>query len=218
MSVFSDNLRKARERAGFHSARQFAAILGMNYGTYLNYETKDREPKYEILCKIAAALHVTIDELLGYRLDEIGRYTQLASEAQAIIKPWRIKGFLAFYPHGKQSQRIYVCSPAGFIERCREALETTDRANSQSRAMLFTMYLERLFEHGDIDKEIADQPTDEQDTYTISLHDGAPYKDAADDIQPPGDVTDTTADTPTPATATTKKANKKAAKRRKADG
>lgn len=37
---------------------------------YGNYENGEREPKLDILIKLAAALHVSVDDLLGYQVDE----------------------------------------------------------------------------------------------------------------------------------------------------
>ncbi len=68
MSVFSDNLRRFRLLAGFSSMKSFADAAGLVYNTYLSYETKDVEPKYAILCKLADLLHVTTDDLLGHNL------------------------------------------------------------------------------------------------------------------------------------------------------
>ncbi|MDY6295066.1 MAG: helix-turn-helix transcriptional regulator [Schwartzia succinivorans] len=65
MSIFSDNLKRYRFAAGFSTAKDFAKALNLPYNTYLNYETKDSEPKYDLLCKIADILNVTTDELLG---------------------------------------------------------------------------------------------------------------------------------------------------------
>ena len=67
MSVFSDNLKRYRVAAGFATAKEFAQTLKIPYNTYLNYETKNYEPKYDILCKIADVLNVTTDELLGHQ-------------------------------------------------------------------------------------------------------------------------------------------------------
>ena len=63
---FQENLRRCRENAGFSSARAFAEHIGIPYTTYISYENKDREPKYDTLCRIATALNVSIDNLLGY--------------------------------------------------------------------------------------------------------------------------------------------------------
>lgn len=66
MSVFQDKLRLYREKLGIN-AKDFAARIGVKYTTYINYETQGREPRYDILIKIAAALNVSIDELLGHK-------------------------------------------------------------------------------------------------------------------------------------------------------
>lgn len=67
---FQDNLRQYREKAGIN-AKDFAAQLGIKYTTYTAYENQGREPKYDVLCKIAAALHVSIDELMDYKPDRL---------------------------------------------------------------------------------------------------------------------------------------------------
>jgi len=66
MGTFQENLRTFRERLGVN-AKEFAAIIGIKYTTYLAYENDGREPKQETLCRIAAALNVSIDELLGHK-------------------------------------------------------------------------------------------------------------------------------------------------------
>ena len=79
---FQDNLKKYRLAAGYQQAKDFALLIGLKYTTYLAYEGQEgREPKYEQLCKIAAALHVTTDELLGYSLDEYARCKAIAVAA-----------------------------------------------------------------------------------------------------------------------------------------
>lgn len=66
---FQENLIKLRKKAGY-SARSFAKELDIPYTTYLAYEKTEREPKYQLLIKIASILNVSIDNLLG------GAYTQ----------------------------------------------------------------------------------------------------------------------------------------------
>lgn len=66
---FQDNLKKYREKAGYSSAKDFAKLLGVPYTTYMGYENKGSEPKYDLLIKIAEILGVTTDELLGYKPD-----------------------------------------------------------------------------------------------------------------------------------------------------
>ena len=83
---FQDNLRRAREKAGYESAKDFSDRLGISYTTYMNYESKGREPKYDRLCEIAAALHVTTDELLGFDGESIWRkkYEEAQRQLDAI--------------------------------------------------------------------------------------------------------------------------------------
>lgn len=71
-----DNLKRLREQQGL-SGKEFASQLDINYSTYMTYESsnpqKARWPNEETLLKIAAALHTSTDELLGYRADSYGR-------------------------------------------------------------------------------------------------------------------------------------------------
>lgn len=67
---FQDNLKQYREKAGF-SAKDFAKKIGCAYTTYLTYENQGREPRFELLTKIAKTLHVSIDDLLGYHPSEL---------------------------------------------------------------------------------------------------------------------------------------------------
>ena len=87
---FQENLKNTREHAGYESAKDFAQnVLGIKYTTYLAYEWQEgREPKYDRLCEIAAALHVTTDELLGFDGESIWRkkYDEAQRQLDAIRK------------------------------------------------------------------------------------------------------------------------------------
>lgn len=65
----TDNLKKAREAAGYTQA-QAAAKLGISDGTYKNYEQGKREPNGEKLVALARLYNVTTDYLLGYSKEE----------------------------------------------------------------------------------------------------------------------------------------------------
>lgn len=67
---FKNNLIKLREAAGYKNAKEFAQVIGVSYSTYMGYENKNAWPPEETLKKIAQALHVSIDTLLDYRVDE----------------------------------------------------------------------------------------------------------------------------------------------------
>ena len=69
---FQENLRYYREKAGYKQAKDFAEALNIPYSTYTGYEVRNREPKYETLCKIADILQVSTDDLLGRTTNIIG--------------------------------------------------------------------------------------------------------------------------------------------------
>lgn len=71
---FQENLRLYRERAGYTQAKEFAAAIGLKYTTYIAYENQGKEPKYDTLRRIAAALNVSTDMLLG--VSGIGDYEE----------------------------------------------------------------------------------------------------------------------------------------------
>lgn len=65
VSTFSENLVKFRQNNNL-SRKELADVLQVTVQTYGAYENGKREPNIDKLCKIAAALHLSIDELLGY--------------------------------------------------------------------------------------------------------------------------------------------------------
>ena len=101
---FQDNLRRCREAAGFSSARAFAEYVNIPYTTYLNYENKNAEPKYDTLCKIAAALGVSTDELLG---------NSALSPLDEAIALFRAGGWLAvpYFVDESEVERAVMLSP-----------------------------------------------------------------------------------------------------------
>ncbi|MDE6059950.1 MAG: helix-turn-helix domain-containing protein [Clostridia bacterium] len=57
-------LKYIRQSLGM-SQLDLATSLGIERSTVAKYETGDREPNLETLCKIADLLQVSLDELLG---------------------------------------------------------------------------------------------------------------------------------------------------------
>jgi len=64
MENFSKNLKEVRMQKGL-SQKQMAELLGVSYRTYQNYELMTREPKLEILIRIADLYNVSLDYLVG---------------------------------------------------------------------------------------------------------------------------------------------------------
>lgn len=93
---FQENLRYYRERAGYKQSKDFAQALDIPYSTYKGYETQGREPKYQMLCKIADLLHVSTDELLGAKektytakdLDRLAIRNRIMLEVEKQKRQW----------------------------------------------------------------------------------------------------------------------------------
>lgn len=62
---FQENLKYYREKSGYKTAKDFSKALKIPYNTYTAYENQKREPKLEMLIKIADLLNVSLDDLLG---------------------------------------------------------------------------------------------------------------------------------------------------------
>lgn len=105
--TFQENLRKCREAAGWKYARDFAEYVGIKYSTYVGYETQNREPKYDILVKIAKALDVSTDDLLGYHPDEF----------QKAVKDFKACGFRIEkgIEHNKNDENININEEIFFV-------------------------------------------------------------------------------------------------------
>lgn len=140
MSTFQENLKKYRERLGI-SAKDFAAQIGVKYSTFSNYENQGREPKYDTLCKIAAALHVSIDDLLGYKKDEW-------ESTKSILDR---EGYKISHPADSPSHALALSNKDGHtipIVDERDLIQIVKRARSQTDTIkysIFPSYLEREF-------------------------------------------------------------------------
>ena len=78
--IFKERLKAYRLRAGFSLAKDFANTAGIPYSTYVTYENGSW-PNETNLCKIAATLGVTTDELLGYSFNEYDKYKRMVQRA-----------------------------------------------------------------------------------------------------------------------------------------
>lgn len=105
---FQENLKKYRELAGYHQAKDYAKVLGISYPTYMGYENRGREPKFDLLIKIAATLHVSIDALLGYdpgQSDELERWLIFCKNNGFTVFRWKNSHvIIAYNPKNKPVQ------------------------------------------------------------------------------------------------------------------
>lgn len=63
-----DNLKLLRMKLGYNQAKDFAKFAGIPYSSYSAYE-RGSWPNEENLIKLARALKVSIDTLIGYSLE-----------------------------------------------------------------------------------------------------------------------------------------------------
>lgn len=71
--MFGDNLQKLRKAAKL-SQEAAAEKLGTTVRTYGSWERNERQPDYQILCKVADLFDVSTDFLLGRTSMEIETY------------------------------------------------------------------------------------------------------------------------------------------------
>ena len=69
METFADRLKYFREAARY-SQKELSEKINVNFSTYNNYETRGYQPKIEILIKLANALGVDVNTLVGFQPDD----------------------------------------------------------------------------------------------------------------------------------------------------
>lgn len=113
---FKDRLRYYREQRGY-SSDELAKLLDIPYTTLKGYENAGREPKYNILVKIADILNVSLDDLLGRTpADEDERLKKTIEDVLSIsdIKFLKLhdinSGFITFWICGNDENLIHHAS------------------------------------------------------------------------------------------------------------
>ena len=117
---------------------------------YGNYENGEREPKLDILIKIATTLHVSVDDLLGYKVDE---YENMAASLMSF-------GFdlvendddsIDVLQTEKDGYTNCICryrNKAEFVLDMERAEWRYNKATRNNKALFLDMYL-----HTDIDEQ-----------------------------------------------------------------
>jgi transcriptional regulator with XRE-family HTH domain len=156
---FQENLKRIREEHGYKTAKEFAdTIPGLNYATYSTYENvapgKGREPKYDLLCQIAAALGVTTDELLGYSPSEFNKYVYmlkelcivvtLSADGKVILSATDDASDESICYFFNRTENIYLPSKDSFIEIMRTIIADTEEVTKPLKKLAFSNL---LFDH-----------------------------------------------------------------------
>lgn len=149
MGDFQKNLKKCREEAGYEQAKDFAAEIGIPYTTYIAYESKGVEPKFDTLLKIAATLHVSTDTLLGYDQQEEGSpYEAMKRKFLAVMggmmKLEEKKGGLVFIVDSKGEEVISFGRPQEFVSAIRLCIEIAEKQKEATERTAFHSTLKLL--------------------------------------------------------------------------
>lgn len=126
MSAFSDNLTKYREKANI-SRKELAAILGVSVASIGFYETGRNEPDLQKLVTIAAALHVSVDDLLGYHVDDFDKAAALFHEATGYTATLSDEGVVMTRKDGGRGFWLQPISKAAFVKAINDAAAQFDR-------------------------------------------------------------------------------------------
>lgn len=82
--MFSQNLRELRKEKNL-TQTQLAKILGVSKGTVAMWEVGQREPKFEMLKKIANLFSESTDYILGYNSELIGKESNTKEKNQKYL-------------------------------------------------------------------------------------------------------------------------------------
>ena len=85
MYQLGERIREERIKNNY-TQNQLAEMLGIKSGTFSRYETNEIEPRVTNLCKIAAALHVSVDYLCGMESSGTMSMVGLTNEQTKIIQ------------------------------------------------------------------------------------------------------------------------------------
>ena len=140
---FGNNLKKLREKCGL-SRKDMAEALGMSQNAYGFYETGNREPNFTRLVKIAAALHVTTDELLVYTLDEYEKCCSIIYEfGYDIVEE---DTTIAIIPQDGCSKLCDYYSREEFINDIHKATQNyKEQTNAIMHNILHNIFIQAMF-------------------------------------------------------------------------
>lgn len=125
MIQFTQNLKRLRESHGL-TRQELADMAGISSAAIGYYETGKREPQASTLIAIATALHVSVDDLLGYHVDDFDKAATLFHEATgetATLKNGEV------YLTGTLSKQKWnwPISKAAFMQAISDTIESFNR-------------------------------------------------------------------------------------------
>lgn len=126
MMPFNTNLRATREKIGM-TRQELADSIGISVSALGQYEQGRREPDLQKLVAIAAALHVSVDDLLGYHVDDFDKAAALFHEATGYTATLSDEGVVMTRKDGGRGFWLHPISKAAFVRAINDAAAQFDR-------------------------------------------------------------------------------------------
>lgn len=165
MSI-GQRIKLFRQKANI-SQEELAVKVGISRISMSNYERGERTPPVDIFLRIAQALHVSTDELLGYdpEQDELTKCINTCRNAGLIIDPFRVQalnnGVVGVYQNQEtfeQAQQartkgnpmpasIPILTEAGFIAAVKEGINNPNYQAAQKDLLKMYLYASILREY-----------------------------------------------------------------------
>lgn len=160
MKTFSDNLREKRTAANI-SRQELADAIGVSLSAIGQYEQGRREPDLQKLVAIAAALHVSLDDLLDYHVDEYEKAVQTVEENGLYVTDERSNCYIGLISIDETDRMgedgFPITSPLCYLLSKQELIDCVRQAHEKSERIakeIFPPYLRKVF----IDKGMENQP------------------------------------------------------------
>ncbi len=100
---FNENLKIAREKKNM-TQKEIADIIGVAKSTYSLYESGNREPNVQTIKKIADALNVSADTLLGLNIEPITMAAHFDGDEYTEDELEDIKAYAEFVKNRRKPQ------------------------------------------------------------------------------------------------------------------
>lgn len=98
MTSFTNRLVQLRKKRGL-TQQQIADEIGVNRGSYSNWEKGKREPSFENLIKLADILNTTTDFLLGKSNIDLGNDSKVYEEYKELLSQNKKEEIKERYDH-----------------------------------------------------------------------------------------------------------------------
>lgn len=187
MSI-GERIREARRNAGLTQA-ELAEKSGIAINSLRLYEADKRNPKYEVITRIASALNISVPYLLGQAQDQAGVFPYISEDQLGILKS-RLSSYLSRFDLEDIRAALGTYEPYADILDGKVRISTRDVATIGDELGLSARYLlgetdtpyPTLLDYPNADLENLGLPLiqGDEDKYWASNKDGITIRAKAD--------------------------------------